>query len=432
MKETTFDEQSSLKIYSLGIVIKSEDAPASGRIMVSPVESMNIQAPGVIGDNHNEFKASHPNEKGQSTPGTLTAENYVKAKWMSLGASNRVTPPTVHPNETVLLFRYGNDDTFYWTTLFHEPDLRKKESAAFAFSNLSTAKGWGGDGKAVKFDKSTSYWFEVDTTKKIASFTTPKNDGEAASFSITVDAGKGSLTLQDDKGNSITIDSNSGITVTSKTNVQVTAAGSISLAAAQSSSTGPFSVGGSLSVAGSISGGGDIHVGTVYCSNVVTGAGGGGVVSSPAAGGTPAGSVTGGGNGGGGSASAGSSETVATPVTASASTGPGAGSNESASPQKARQEQGEVASVPKAPVAPVPPRKPEEVISSYRKPMGDFRQTPPQAALESTGRTLQALAKDNLPPESYRELESVAALIPPAKIEVVEDAVHEFTRTVPL
>lgn len=280
MKETTFDEQSSLKIYSLGIVVKSENAKKNdGVIMVSPVESMNIQTPGVILNNHNKFQGGHKNEKGVATKADVTAESYVKAQWISLGSSNRASPPDVYPNETVLLFRYGNHDVFYWTCIFHEPHLRKKEIASYAFSNLSNGKGWSEKGEAVAFDKGSSYWFEVDSFKKLVSFTTPDNDGEFSKFSITIDTDKGIFKVEDNKKNSFIIDSRKGIEVNTDKDVSISATGSItlsskksiSLSAPSSSSKGNFSITGNLDVKG------DIRVtGTVYCKEVVTSGGGGG------------------------------------------------------------------------------------------------------------------------------------------------------------
>lgn len=219
MKETTFDEQSSLKIYSLGIVIKAED-PVTKEIQVSPIESMNLQQPGVISQNKIEFRGSHPDDKGISVTGNVKAENYVKAKWICIGSSNRVTAPDVYPNETVLLFRYSNNDVYYWTSIFHEPELRKKEAVTFGVSNLSVTKGWTGN-TPMAYTKETGYWLDIDAIKKMVSFTTPDNDGEFAKYTFEIDAAKSTLNINDNKGNFIAIDSKKGIVVTSDMKVVV-------------------------------------------------------------------------------------------------------------------------------------------------------------------------------------------------------------------
>lgn len=219
MKETTFEDQSSLKIYSLGIVVKAED-PDTKEIQVSPIESMNLQQPGMISQNKIEFRGSHPDDKGISVAGDVKAENYVKAKWICIGSSNRVTAPDVYPNETVLLFRYSNNDVYYWTSIFHEPELRKKEAVTFGVSNLSVTKGWTGN-TPIAYTKDTAYWFDIDAVKKMVSLSTPNNDGEFAKYTFEIDTAKSTLKINDNRGNSVAIDSRKGITVTSEMKVLV-------------------------------------------------------------------------------------------------------------------------------------------------------------------------------------------------------------------
>lgn len=295
MKETTFEEQSSLKIYSLGIVIKAAvSGNKDGEIMVSPIEAMNVQPSGIIANNGTEFRGGHPDEKGVSGSAKVKSQNYVKAKWIALGDANRVTAPTVYPNETVLLYRYGNHDVFYWTTAFHEPDLRKKEVANFAFSNLSKKDGWDKSGKAVSFDKDSSYWLEVNPPEKIVKFTTPNNDGEVSKFTVEIDNAKGKLTLEDNMGNSIIIDSKEGITILSNKDVTIEAKGTLFLKASNTKVSGDMDISGQLTVSGGINTGGDIRAGTIYCSDLIkskgsASSGGGG--SSGAGGKVPAGGV---------------------------------------------------------------------------------------------------------------------------------------------
>lgn len=296
MKETTFEEQSSLKIYSLGIVTKGA-GKTLGEIMVTPIEAMNIQKPGLIDKNKIEFKGSHPDDKGVSVDGNVKAENFVKATWICIGTSNRVTPPIVYPNETVLLYRYSNNDVFYWTSIFHEADLRKKESAIFGFSNLSVAKGWK-DGAPVAYGKDTGYWVEIDAIKKLVSLTTPNNDGEFAKYVFEIDVAKATLTISDDKKNIIKIDSKKGIEITTemkvfvsgKNEVTVKSDKIINLTAPKVHVSGNMSVAGTLkanrlSVSGNVTIGGSltcgsISGGSITGSSLTLGGGGGASVAS--------------------------------------------------------------------------------------------------------------------------------------------------------
>lgn len=223
MKETTFEEQSGLRIYSLGIVIKQAPLDTTdGVIMVSPIESMNAQTPGVIANNKNEFRGNHPDEKGKTVKTTIKADNFVKAKWLAMGGGYQITAPEVFPNETVILYRYGNHDVFYWTTALHEPHLRKTEAAKFAFSSMSSEKGWDKDGKPIKYDEKSSYVLDVNGHKKVVKFTTPTNGNEPCLLTIEINAKSGSITLKNDKGDSVVI-SKGGVSIASTGEVRISA-----------------------------------------------------------------------------------------------------------------------------------------------------------------------------------------------------------------
>ena len=213
MKDTTFSESSELRIYSLGIVV----ANLGSFINVSPVETFNVQTSGVISKNKNEYTAQHPDERGVVNKTKVSSNNLLQARWLPLAASNRATAPTVYPNETVLLWRYGNEDRFFWTSLFHETHLRKTESAVYSYSNLpdrvGVGKGWSDEKTPNEYTRMTSYWMEINALSKIVSFTTPKNDGEVTTYSVSINTGAGLLDISDGMHNSIMIDSAQGLIV---------------------------------------------------------------------------------------------------------------------------------------------------------------------------------------------------------------------------
>ena len=272
-KDTTFNETSALRLYSIGIVVEGVNPKGPpDEILVSPVESMNIQTPGLIVTPKKEFRAGHPDEKGNTAKNTIKSQDFVRAKWICFGGSNRVTPPTVYPNESVILFRFSNHDEYYWTPLKHEPELRKQESATFAFSNIPHTKGWK-DGKPIAYDKSTSYWFEVDAVKKLASFTTPKNNGEKAVYTIAINGQTGSLLLSDDKGSVITINTDSGISITTQGFLSLGGSKGVGIGGPVVTIGSSVRVAGPLDVAGDATVNGDIYTNTLYCDVLVTGNG---------------------------------------------------------------------------------------------------------------------------------------------------------------
>ncbi len=189
---------SELKLYSLGIVI--EDKPVgSDFVLVSPVEVLNIQQSGLIKEQKTTFEGTHKKADGTGFATEMKARNYLKAKWLPLGHSNRLTAPDLVKNETILLFKFGDVDEYYWTTIFREVELRRQETVLYGFSNLKAG--------ISAFDKTTSYWLEVDTRKKTIKFHTAMNDGEFTEYDIIFDTKQGNVLFTDKRGNYIYLDS---------------------------------------------------------------------------------------------------------------------------------------------------------------------------------------------------------------------------------
>lgn len=205
--------ESNLKLYSLGIVVETKP-PGTDIILVSPIEVLNIQKPGSIKDNSTKFEGSLKNVDNKSFKSELRASNYLKAKWLPFGQSNRITAPDVVANETVILFKFGDVDEYYWTTIFREVELRRLETVLYGFSNIKNG--------ITPFDKSTSYWLEVDTKNKTVKFHTSMNDGEYTEYNITIDTKTGTLNISDKKNNFIHLDSSKDH-ITINTNSSITA-----------------------------------------------------------------------------------------------------------------------------------------------------------------------------------------------------------------
>lgn len=192
------DETSGLRFYSLGIVV--EDKPeGSDFIMATPIEVLNIQPSGSIKDSQTKFEGTLKNTDGKNFATETKSSNYLKAKWLAFGQSNRITSPDVVKNETVVIFKFGDVDEYYWTTIFREVELRRQETVLYGFSNIKSG--------ISAFDKSTSYWLEVDTKKKTVKFHTAMNDGEYTEYDIVIDTKAGTFSLKDKKGNTFMLDS---------------------------------------------------------------------------------------------------------------------------------------------------------------------------------------------------------------------------------
>lgn len=163
-------------------------------IIVDPIESLPM-SDGKIGEDSLKVDVSFSNKDGIEKKVKLEGGEAIGAKWIAYGHSNRESAPDVQQGETVLLFRFGDTDQFYWTTIFREPELRRKETVRYTFSNQASA------GEA--YDDKSSYWFEVSTHDQHIHLHTSINDGEPAQFDITIDTKAGLLVIQDDMENSL-------------------------------------------------------------------------------------------------------------------------------------------------------------------------------------------------------------------------------------
>lgn len=195
---------SQFRIYSLGIVVqnKSDDGDY---IFVTPIEELSIQDEGLIFGQGDRLEGKVDSLEKESLNTSHTSKNYVKAKWRGVGRGNRATAPNVCMGETVLLFKYGNVDEYYWEEIDREPILRRLENVLYSFSNIP-------DGISKKqYDKKTSYWIQVSTRDKFVHLHTSDNDGEACTWDIKIDTRNGILTMVDGKGNNMKWNAVSGV-----------------------------------------------------------------------------------------------------------------------------------------------------------------------------------------------------------------------------
>lgn len=215
------DAQGNLKIYSIGIVVEDKQRN-SDTINVYPVEELPL-ANGNIKETVIDYDQTLPDSKNVPTQGKVEGKNYLQAKWLPFGHSNRITPPDVYANEHVILFRYADNDEYYWTTIYREPMFRRLETVCYMFSNLKE--------KMKEFTKESSYWCEISTHDGHIKVHTSKTNGEKFGYDIEVNGKAGYLFIKDDADNSITIDSSSGNILLNAKNVIINGENNITLKA---------------------------------------------------------------------------------------------------------------------------------------------------------------------------------------------------------
>lgn len=191
------DRTSKFQFYSIGIVV-NDKTRNSDFADITPVEEItNVDKK--ISDFLIENNVSMPNIKGVTKTTSATGSAIIKARWLPLGQSNRISSPDLIKNETVILIRFADTDEYYWTTIFREPKIRRLETVLYAFGNL--AKG------LVEWTKKSSYWFEVSTHDKYVHLKTTKSNNEAHEYDIKIDTANSTVEIFDELNNKFSLNS---------------------------------------------------------------------------------------------------------------------------------------------------------------------------------------------------------------------------------
>jgi hypothetical protein len=188
---------SKLQFYSVGIVAVNK-LLSENFVEVIPIEHTTFME-GELTDRFEEFEAQGEASDGTSFDVKIDTTLSVRAEWLPLCVSNRITSPDVRRGEHVALYKFGDDDGFYWTTLRQDKHIRRLETAIFSFSNNRDEN--------IEDDPETTYWFEISTHKKIIHLHTSKNDDEPFIYDVQINTKDGRVVIQDDDSNYIFLDS---------------------------------------------------------------------------------------------------------------------------------------------------------------------------------------------------------------------------------
>ena len=188
---------SQLQPYGIGVVAANK-LPSSHEIEVTDMERTPILN-GEITDNIETYKGSGSGSNDQSFDVEVETTASIKAKWLKLGCSNRVTSPDVRRGERVALWRFGDSDQFFWMDIETSTKLRRLETVVYSFSNNRKEN--------IENTSENTYYFEISTMGKYIHLHTSKNDDEPYIYDIQLNTKDGCLTFMDDDGNSMVMDS---------------------------------------------------------------------------------------------------------------------------------------------------------------------------------------------------------------------------------
>jgi hypothetical protein len=188
---------SALKFYSLGIAAENLTI-GSSMLKVTPIEKLTF-VDGELKSNPTQDTVTGVDATGKSFSTNATTDSTLDAKWLPLG-SNRHTPPDIRRGERLLIWRYADLDTFMWTDLGWDQNLRNLETATYVWNATQ-------DQSDQTTTASNCYYVEVSTHKKTITLATSQANGEKCTYTIQLNPGTGTFTFADNLGQSILIDS---------------------------------------------------------------------------------------------------------------------------------------------------------------------------------------------------------------------------------
>jgi hypothetical protein len=191
----TAQNESYLYLYSIGIAaenlaLSTSDDKVNTTLLVTPHEKLTF-VDGELKSNPISDTVSGTDATGNAFSTSITTDNTISAKWLSLG-SNRHTPPNIRRGERVAIWRFGDSQQFMWTDLGWDQDYRKLETVTYVFNatqdqtdNTTTA--------------TNCYIVEVSTHKGTITLNTSKANGEATAYTVQFNAKNGTFTFADDQ-----------------------------------------------------------------------------------------------------------------------------------------------------------------------------------------------------------------------------------------
>lgn len=189
--------KSNLRLYSLGLVANNKEVDAK-IINVVPIE----QTPFLDGELVSmPFESEQAGSEGDDAEFNVkvTSDVAVTATWLSLN-SNRATPPDVRRGMRVLLWKFADQNDFFWTYAGLDDHLFKLETVIFRISATS-------DEDADSLAPENCYSLEMCSRTGKITLQTSKANGEFCVYAFQFNMKDGKAVLCDELGNSFMLDS---------------------------------------------------------------------------------------------------------------------------------------------------------------------------------------------------------------------------------
>lgn len=188
---------SKLVKFSIGYVSKDkpEDSPY---VRVIPVET-SVQIDGIIEDEDTTILFDGIDEDGEAISGKVNSSIAIVAEWIG-SDSNRMTAPDLRKGEVVTIYKYADEDRYFWESRNTKSKLRDTEHVVHLFSAKPK-------GDRAYLDLSNSYSITISSRDQQITVMLTDYNGEKASFVLQLDGKNGKAMLMDNKGQQFAIES---------------------------------------------------------------------------------------------------------------------------------------------------------------------------------------------------------------------------------
>lgn len=186
--------ESAIVERTYGIVAENK-VLGQNSILVWPIQ----KTPWMQGDlqsNLQSVTANAVDASGKSIQAMARTDTAIEAQWEAPD-SNWATAPDVQRGESVELFRYADQNVYYWRERGNGAAMRRLETKRMLVSANKTAG---------TPDPSTHYMLEISGHTGAINLTTAKSNGELAAYTFTLNGKGGMASLSDDVGQEIVLD----------------------------------------------------------------------------------------------------------------------------------------------------------------------------------------------------------------------------------
>lgn len=188
-------EGTGWQVYGYGVV--AVDKPEGTNIIEVFLKDKMYASEGDIAEKK-EVNITATNSEDIIKTENISTGKTIPARWAAINQPNRSSAPDVRKNETVLVYRYGTNDDYYWDKIFTEYNLRGKEHVSFAFKNTD---------ETVDINVDNCYFFTWSTKHKFIHIHTAINDGEKVGYDVMIDTANAILSTIDTRNNQLVLKS---------------------------------------------------------------------------------------------------------------------------------------------------------------------------------------------------------------------------------